>query len=197
MPVSCASSGDSRGGIVFRLIESAELPIVGSVAMQDIASRFREYIQLERRRDGEGLSVAEYERWMQLKRLLSRRFSPEVSDEQADERRSIRIPTRLTATFRDEAELRSSLMTNLSRGGVFILTDRPLEIGASLGLRIDLADGGESLDVPVEVVSCNVGPRFDQSRRGMGLRFRPTSEEMQLKLDELYERQLKEAAIGR
>jgi uncharacterized protein (TIGR02266 family) len=165
--------------------------------MQDIASRFREYVQLERRRDGEGLTTAEYERWMELKRLLSRRFNPEVSDERADERRSVRIPTRLMATFRDEAELRSSLMSNLSRGGVFIKTDRPLEIGESLELRIDLAESGESLDVPVEVVSCNVGPNFDQSQRGMGLRFRPTSDEMQRKLDELYERVLKEAAIGR
>lgn len=172
------------------------MPIVWTVAMQDLASRFREYIQLERRRDGEGLSTAEYERWMQLKRLLSRRFSPGVSDEQADERRSVRIPTRLTATFRDEAELRSSLMSNLSRGGVFVATDRPLEIGASLELRIDLADSGESLEVPVEVVSCNVGPNFDRSQRGMGLRFRPTSDEMQRKLDALYERQLKEAAIS-
>lgn len=194
---SCASSADSRARVVFRLIASAKLPIVLAVAMQDLASRFREYIQLERRRDGAGLSTAEYERWEQLKRFLSRRFNPEVSDEQADERRSVRIPTRLTATFRDEVELRSSLMTNLSRGGVFIMTDRPLEIGASLALRIDLADSGESLDVPVEVVSCNVGPGFDQSRRGMGLRFRPTSDEMQRKLDELYERQLKEAAVGR
>lgn len=164
--------------------------------MQDVASRFREYIQLERRRDGSGLSPEEYDQWVLLKRYLSRRFSPGVSDERADERRSVRIPTRLTVTFRDERELRSSLMTNLSRGGVFIATERPAEIGTTLELRIDLAASGDHIDVPAEVVSLNVGPGLGPSRRGMGLRFRPAGEEMQRKLDELYERQLKEAAIG-
>ena len=83
------------------------------VAMQDIASRFREYVWLERKRYGQGLTPAELERWALLKRYLSRRFSPNVSDETADKRRSVRIPTRLTVTFRDDKELRSSLMTNM------------------------------------------------------------------------------------
>jgi len=163
--------------------------------MQDVASRFREYIQLERRRDAEGLSPADLERWTILKRFLSRKFNPNLSDDRADQRRSVRIPTKLTVTFRDERELRSSLMTNLSRGGVFIATERPPAIGSSLELRIDVAETGERIDVPAEVVTVNVGPHFAQALRGMGLRFRPTSEDMQRKLDELYEGQLKEAAI--
>jgi uncharacterized protein (TIGR02266 family) len=163
--------------------------------MIDIASRFREYIRLERKRDTEGLSPAELDRWNTLKRLLNKRFSPGLSDEAADRRRSVRVPTRLTVTFRDEQELRSSLMTNLSRGGVFISTERPAEIGTVLELRIDLTHSGETIDVPAEVVSVNVGPEMRTSRPGMGVRFRPTSEEMQKKLDQLYEYELKEAAI--
>lgn len=163
--------------------------------MQDVAARFREYIQLERRRDGEGLTPEELERWMRLKRFLSRRFSPNLSDERADQRRSVRIPTRLTVTFRDEQQLRSSLMMNLSRGGLFVATERPPEIGSTLELRIDVAETGERIEVPAEVVSLDLGPDSARSRRGMGLCFRPTSEAMRRKLDALYERQLKEAAI--
>jgi uncharacterized protein (TIGR02266 family) len=163
--------------------------------MSDVATRFREYIELERRRDGEGLTPLELERWTLLKRFLSRRFNPEVSDSRADQRRSVRIPTRLTVSFRDEDALRSSLMTNLSRGGLFISTERPAEIGTSLLLRIDVAETGDRIEVPAEVVSLNVGPDLVRSGRGMGLRFKPACEEMQRKLDDLYERQLKAAAV--
>ena len=163
--------------------------------MQDIASRFREYVWLERKRYGQGLTPAELERWALLKRYLSRRFSPNVSDETADKRRSVRIPTRLTVTFRDDKELRSSLMTNISRGGVFIATERPAETGTMLELRIALEDSGETIEVPSEVVTVNVGPDMQTARPGMGVRFLPTSDEIQEKLDRLYESQLKEAAI--
>lgn len=164
--------------------------------MQDVSSRFREYIQLERRRDADGLSPVDLARWTLLKRFLSRRFSPELSDGRADERRSVRIPTKLTVSFRDQHQLRSSLMTNLSRGGVFIATERPAEMGTVLELRIDVSESGERIDVAAEVVSLNVGPDCSKLERGMGLRFRPTSEEMHKKLDELYVHQLKEASIG-
>jgi branched-chain amino acid aminotransferase len=166
-----------------------------SVAMQDVSSRFREYILLERRRDAEGLTPAELARWTLLKRFLSRRFSPEVSEEQTEERRSVRVPTKLAVAFRDREALRSSLMTNISRGGLFIATERPAEIGTVLELRIDISETGESIDISAEVVSLNVGPDFSKLERGMGLRFRATTEETQRKLDALYERKLKEASI--
>ena len=164
--------------------------------MQDVSARFREYIQLERRRDAEGLTPAEFERWALLKHYLSRRFSPELSEGRAGERRSVRVPTKLAVSFVDKRQLRSSLMTNLSRGGVFIATERPAEMGTVLELRIDVSESGERLDVLAEVVSLNLGPDFSKLQRGMGLRFRSTSDETQKKLDQLYERQLEEAAIG-
>jgi uncharacterized protein (TIGR02266 family) len=164
--------------------------------MQDIAARFREYIKLERRRDREGLSREEFERWGALKRHLTRHFDPELSEEQSSERQSVRVPTRLAVTFRDQQELRSSLMTNLSRGGVFIRTEHPAAMGTKLVLKIEIASTGELLEVPAQVVTLNISRDFRQPQRGMGLRFLPESEEMERKLDELYEHQLKQAAVS-
>jgi Tfp pilus assembly protein PilZ len=101
-------------------------------------------------------------------------------------------------------------MTNLSRGGVFIATDRPAEIGtrlelrihiedtgeeiARLELRIHIEDTGEEIDVPGQVVSQNVGPNFESGQCGMGLRFLEMKPEVGRKVEALYERKLKEAA---
>ncbi len=167
-----------------------------SVAMQDISARFREYVELERRRDREGLSKVEFERWVALKRHLTRHFDPELSEERSNERRSVRVPTRLAVTFRDQQELRSSLLTNLSRGGVFISTEHPAAMGAMLLLRIEIASTGELLEVPAQVVTLNVSQDLSRPQRGMGLRFLPNSEELERKLDELYEHQLKKAAVS-
>lgn len=163
--------------------------------MSDVTARFREFVQLDRRREAEGLTPEELDRWMLLKRFLNKRFSPGLSEERADQRHSVRVPARLTVSFRDTGELRNSLMTNLSRGGLFVATERPLEIGSSLELRIDVAETDDRIDVKVEVVSLNLSADLSRTRRGMGLRFVDPAPEIQRKLDELYEQQLKKAAI--
>ena len=60
----------------------------------NMPARLREYMTLERRRTGdEGISVAEYQRWIQLKRMFNRHFQPGVQDSQSDRRESVRVPT--------------------------------------------------------------------------------------------------------
>ena len=110
--------------------------------MRDVALLFREYIHLERKRTSKGLSPRELQRWTALKRVLGKEFSPGLSDEKADQRGSVRIPTRLAVAFRSSGELRSSLMTNLSRGGVFIATEQPVEIGTHLELQLRIEETG-------------------------------------------------------
>lgn len=153
--------------------------------MSDITLLFREFAGLERKRR-HGLSPAELERWMFLKRRLAREFSPEVSDAQADRRESVRVPTRLAVSFHDVGELRRCWMTNLSRGGVFVATEEILPIGTRLDLQIAVGPEGGELEVPVEVVSHNIGPDF-RTRCGMGMRFLDLSPEVTKRLDELYE----------
>jgi uncharacterized protein (TIGR02266 family) len=164
--------------------------------VRDIALLFREYIHLERKRIGEGLSPLELQRWTALKRMLGKEFSPGLSDERANQRRSVRVSTRLAVTFRNLGELQRCLMTNLSRGGLFIATEQPAEIGTRLELQLHIEETGEQIDAPTEVVSVDVGPGFASGERGMGLRFLEMTPETQRAIDELYERKLEEAAEG-
>ena len=106
----------------------------------------------------------------------------------------MRIPVRLAVGFRDRGQLSGSLMTDLSRGGVFVETDRPAEIGTRVELRLSIAASGEELAIPAEVVSQNTGPDLSSPRPGMGLRFLAMSDAARREIDALYERTLAEAA---
>ena len=54
---------------------------------QNMTATFREYMSLERRRSGEPeISIAEYQRWLQLKRILNRHLQPGVLDAHEDRR---------------------------------------------------------------------------------------------------------------
>ena len=156
--------------------------------MKDPISQFREYARLERLRSGAGLSPAELKRWTLLKRHLSQHFSPGLSDECADQRESVRVPTRLAVSFSTEGELARSLMTNLSRRGVFVQSGHLLEIGTRFELRIHVDNPPQEIAVPVEVVSHNLGPSYDTQKSGMGLRILNADDEVENQFDELYER---------
>jgi uncharacterized protein (TIGR02266 family) len=167
---------------------------MGGSLVDDFCTQFRQFLYLDRKRAAERLSPSELRRWLKLKRILNQEFSPNTSYERAERRESVRVPVRLRISFTDLGELRGSLMTNLSRGGVFIATDRPAEIGTRLELRIHIEDTGEEIDVPGQVVSQNVGPNFESGQCGMGLRFLEMKPEVGRKVEALYERKLKEAA---
>jgi uncharacterized protein (TIGR02266 family) len=164
---------------------------------EQIAARFRQFLYLDRKRAAEGLAPGELRRWLKLKRILNQEFVPGTSLERADRRESVRVPARLRVSFRDLGALRSCLMTNLSRGGVFVETDSPLEIGTRLELRIHVEDSGEQIEVPVEVVSMNARPDVARPQRGMGLRFLELKPDVQAQVAALYERRLRDAARER
>jgi uncharacterized protein (TIGR02266 family) len=92
--------------------------------------------------------------------------------------------------FQTAGELRRCLLTNLSRGGVFVSTAAPPPIGTMLRLRIEVAESGLQIEVDGEVVSTNVGNNFDTQQVGMGVRFVEPSPEAQRALDQLYEHAL-------
>jgi len=157
-------------------------------AMDDIASQFREYVRLDRLQRDSGLSPQELQRWRLLKRRLAQHFSPDLSLEHMDRRESVRVPTRIAVSFPSDGELARSLMTNLSRKGVFVRTPQPLEIGERFELRIHVEDPPHEIVAPVEVVSQNVGPRLASPEPGMGLRFLEAGPEVEKAINELYER---------
>jgi len=155
----------------------------------DVALLFREYVRLDRMRES-GLTPTELHRWSVLKRKLNQHFSPGLSDSRADERESVRVPARIRAAFSSDGALAQSLMTNLSRRGVFIETEHPLEIGAHLELRIDVENPARELIVPAEVVSHGIGSKLGL-RHGMGLRLGDLSPEVESQFTDLYERLIK------
>ena len=75
--------------------------------------------------------MEELERWSALNRRLNRHFSPELDEELADRRQSVRVSTCLQCSFESFESFEHALITSLSSGGVFIETVSPLPIGAA------------------------------------------------------------------
>lgn len=160
----------------------------------NMPARFREYMALERRRTSDdGISITEYQRWTQLKRMLNQHFQPGVQDSQSDRRESVRVPARLRVGFDSLGEIRESLMTNVSRGGLFIATPDPLPLGTRLRLQIRIEETGEVMDLEGEVASLNSGPGLLTEELGMGIKFTRLSETEAKAVDNLYERSLRKA----
>jgi uncharacterized protein (TIGR02266 family) len=92
-----------------------------------------------------------------------------------DERRSQqRVPVQLRTVYHDEIdpELSDGLMSNLSLGGCFIRTKRPLENGAKVRLKFKLAEG----EPPIEAAGLvRWGCRGKGDEDGMGIQFEEIS----------------------
>ena len=67
--------------------------------MKELHLVFREYTRLERKRTGDGLTPAEYQRYRALARQLATRFSKGPPKGGAERRESVRVPTRLKVSF--------------------------------------------------------------------------------------------------
>ncbi len=155
--------------------------------MADVHLLFREYTHLDRKRTGDGLTPREFDRWRLLARELARRFSKGRPGGGSERRESVRVPTRLKVAFESRDQVVQALMTNLSRGGLFINTALPPEPGTRFDLKLQIEASGETLEIPSEVVSVHVGSGFSTGEMGMGVRFLNMSEELRKKVDDLYE----------
>lgn len=155
--------------------------------MADLHVLFLEYSRLDRRRTRDGLTTQEYDRWRLLSKELARRFTKGPPGGASERRDSVRVPTRLKVSFESRDEAIQALMTNLSRGGLFINTAFPAEPGTRFELELSLESSGERFEVPVEVVSNHVGGQFETGELGMGVRFLPVPPELRRKIDALYE----------
>ena len=89
--------------------------------------------------------------------------------------------------FQSSGELQRCLLTNLSRGGVFVTSHAPAPIGTQLALRIVVEDGDTEIEVDGEVVSHNVGRSFATGETGMGVRFLDPIPMAQAALERIYE----------
>ena len=153
----------------------------------NIVARFREYIRLERMRTDSSLTPQELKRWTVIKRQLGHDLSPGISDDQSDQRHSVRVPTNVAVSLNSTGDLRECLMTNLSRGGLFVATEYIVEIGTRLNLLLQVGSS-EQIEIPVEVVSHNLSSTLGAFQPGMGMRFLELRPDIQKQIDDLYER---------
>jgi len=79
-----------------------------------------------------------------------------------------RLPVNLQVSFRDDRDLRESMVESVSGGGVFIRTSRPLPIGTELTMEIHLEDGATQ---PIRVRGQVVWERLTGRTDGMGVKF--------------------------
>lgn len=156
---------------------------------KDSLATFREYMCLERRREA-GLSPADLRRWLKLRDQLESVFGNLDAPDGRQLRSTPRVPTCLEVCFENLRQLGSVLMSNMSRGGIFVPMDEPPPIGTELELRIRVVSPARAIVLCGEVASLHVGPGFEVGKRGMGICFKNLSLDERAMVDELYEEQV-------
>ncbi len=82
-----------------------------------------------------------------------------------EKRRYTRKPLKIEARYQDKIGMvLKGTVRNISIGGVFIETPRPLDRGETLHMTLDAVDVGRVIDVEGTVVRC-------EPERGMGVEF--------------------------
>jgi uncharacterized protein (TIGR02266 family) len=108
----------------------------------DLPALVAEFLPLNRRRvrGNPPLSVAELERWMELRELLEYEFGAANPPLAGSRRRQLRVPTHLKVRTSGSGDAVSSLR-DISEGGAFIETSEMLDPGTPLKLEIDPGEG--------------------------------------------------------
>jgi uncharacterized protein (TIGR02266 family) len=155
----------------------------------ETASLVREFLALNRRRTrgDPPLGVEELERWMELRPLLEEALGCVGRDPRRTRRRALRVPTHLKVRFRHGAVGGLGRARDVSEGGLFLVTDRPLAPGTPLHLELEAA--GRQVEVEGVVVWLResegaTGPP------GMGVRFDNLDESERRAVAELVENAL-------
>jgi len=161
--------------------------------MRTIQEDFREFSYLDRKRTTDGLTPTEFERWQLLHFRLDKAFSGGPPPGATEQRRSLRLPTRLRVRY-DGLGDEGGMIVNLSRGGCFIRTELPAPVGTRLTLLLESANVGDTMEIEAEVVSACL--RRVGHGRGMGVRFVSMPPETTKALSDLYENILAFFAFG-
>ena len=153
-----------------------------------------EYRKLDRKRKAAGgkLSLEEEERLVYLKDYLTQAMNAKAD---GDERRTdLRVPVNLRVRYHTGETFANNYIHNLSSGGVFISTPRPLPLDTPVKLHIIFEDKNIEIEVEGKVVWENTqnGRLSDITKPGMGIKFLKKSPEAQEIIDELVHNTLKE-----
>jgi type IV pilus assembly protein PilZ len=84
-----------------------------------------------------------------------------------DRRQHPRVPVALKVAYRSTGDLQKDLVTDLSPGGLFVRTSKPLPIGTEVDLEVTIEDS----DTPMHVRGRVVWLRQRHGPEGMGIQF--------------------------
>lgn len=176
---------DEMGSIVEEL-ESSE---------PDLPALVAEFVPLNRRRvrGNPPLSVAELERWAELRELLEYQFGSSNPPLAGSQRSALRVPTHLKVNTSGPGDSVSNLH-DVSEGGAFVETSEPLVPGTPLKLEIDPGDGKPPLQVDA-VVRWNREIANMDGPAGVGVEFQNLEDDDFAILESIVDRALE--AVGR
>jgi uncharacterized protein (TIGR02266 family) len=83
-----------------------------------------------------------------------------------DKRQHLRIPVALRVSYLSRGDLARDLVNDLSDGGLYVCTRKPLPIGTEVDLQVEIAD-----DPPMHVRGKVVWLRNRGPHEGMGIQF--------------------------
>ena len=155
-----------------------------------------EFLPLNRRRmrGDPPLTIDELERWMELRWLLEHALGADspMDDQGRPLRRTLRVPTHLKVRFTRGAIIEFGATEEISEGGLFLATRRPLAPGTPLYLEIDANQADHALESEGTVAWVRETDD-DNGPAGMGIRFEHPDPETQAAVAALVERALSAA----
>ena len=156
----------------------------------DLPALVAEFVPLNRRRihGNPPLSVAELERWMELREFLEYQFGSNNPPLAGSRRRALRVPTHLKVNTSGRGDSVSNLH-DISEDGAFIETSEPLEPGTPLKLEIDPGDGKPPLQVDAVVRWSRDIANMD-GPAGVGVEFENVEDEDFAALESIVDRAL-------
>ncbi len=139
--------------------------------VRNLMPLMREFGDLARKRVGAGVTPLEYQRFLDLKQQMGRKFStPESTQTQASTAGSRNTPlTRLLVRFPNRAALVAAIVENIRPAGLLVSTPFAAEVGTRFLLKLALDHERESAEFPVVVATSIVDSAHTLSTTSMGM----------------------------
>ena len=155
---------------------------------QEISRLLGRFAELNRRRlfDSSALEIEEVEQWMQLRERLDRHFGE--THEPGERREFLRLPTCIRSRFGEHGPGAEGAVRDISRGGLFLATSKPLDEGCTVRLHFAEPERGDGEVVIEGCVAWTRREAFYDRPAGMGIAFGALSPEQRAFADELLER---------
>lgn len=99
-----------------------------------------------------------------------------------DRRSSPRVQTNIQVMFKETGAFIKSYMINVSNGGIFIKTDKPLPLDTMVMVKMNLPGDTNTMDIQARVVWRNPSGANNMFPHGMGIQFVKMDDEHRQKI---------------